>query len=225
MNDFVVNQKEALELATKLANDALILYRKKIEQKNNQSKRKYSTFTVGNWVYLKKPLDAVQHGLSHKLDTKSLGPYKIMNVDGQKANATIQLAPNYNTDVKNNLVRLSKDQDILLETNELKPSKTNEIIVLKSIPEIQNLQNQQTSASTKNKKQLKIPEDLVGKRIKVLWKTGPYKGWHNATVVGYTANKTRNLLFYDQRNIHTDISTDYYAHNLSLDSKEEWKLL
>jgi hypothetical protein len=223
LDEYVKERKKALDLALKLANENLTLYRKKIEDKV-EPKRKFPKFTIGQWVYLKKPLEAVKSGLSAKLDAKALGPYKIIKVDDSKANVTIQLAPNYNIEVKNNLVRLSKDQDILLDPDEIKASKTSEIIILKSIQGLEKLKLEYIK-SDKNKKQLKVPEELVGKRISILWKTGPYKGRHLATVIGYTANLKKSLVYYDQRNIETDPTTDYYAHDLRADSGEVWTLL
>jgi hypothetical protein len=224
IEQFVQERQEAMNLATKLANDVLVEYRKKIEQKNNESKRKFSKFSVGNWVYLKKPEDAVEHGLSRKLATQSLGPYKIREINEEKGNVTIQIAPGHKMEVKNNLIRLSKNQDILLDPDELKATTLKEILILKSLSEIKRLQEFKQIIS-KNKKQFKIPEDLVGKRVQIYWKTGPYKGWHPATIVGYTANKAKSLVYYDQRNINADPTTDYYAHDLRSDSREVWKFL
>jgi hypothetical protein len=136
----------------------------------------------------------------------------------------LQIAPGHELEVKKNLIRLSKIQDILLDPTELKATNLKEIIVLKSLSEITKIKEAKQDIS-KNKKQYKIPEDLVGKRIQVYWKTGPYKGWHPATIVGYTANKAKSLIYYDQRNVNTDPTTDYYAHDLRHDSKEVWKFL
>jgi hypothetical protein len=225
IEQFVSDRKEAMDLALKLSNDKLLEYRKKIEEKFVNTKRRFTKFSIGNWVYLKKPLDSVQSGLSHKLDSQSLGPFKIIEINDAKANVTLQLAPNYIMEVKNNLVRLSKNQNILVDPNELRPTTLKEIIILKSISEIEKLKKLEKPNKNKNKKQLKIPEELVGKRIEVLWKTGRYKGWHPATVIGYNANKAKSLVFYDKRDKKADPTTDYYAHDLRPDSKEEWRFL
>ena len=67
-------------------------------------------------------------------------------------------------------------------------------------------------------------KDLVGKRVKIEWKTGEYRGWHKGTVIGYTSNLTNSLVYYDQRDLHHDPRTDYYAHNL-FSQRENWAFL
>ncbi len=71
--------------------------------------------------------------------------------------------------------------------------------------------------STKGKKPIKKDFDvksLVGKRIKVEWKTGAYKGWHKGTIIGYTSNLKNNLIYYDKRDHEHSPQVDYYSHNL-----------
>jgi hypothetical protein len=213
-----------MDIALKLANEDLEKYREKMEEKFSTTKRKFTKFSPGNWVYLKKDQDNVAKGTSRKLDEQSQGPYKVISVDNRKSNVTIQLAANENITVKNNKLRMSKVQDIFLDPTKIRPSKLNEIIVLDSIPEIEKLKNSKTKTN-KNKKQLQIPEGVVGKRIKILWKSGQYKGWHNATVIGYNADKTKNLVYYDIRDEDVDPTIDYYAHNLQHGSGEEWVLI
>jgi hypothetical protein len=224
---FVAERKKALDLAVKLANETLADYRKKMEDKNLKIRRNFTKFKKNQWVYLQKPLDAVEHGLSRKLSTKSLGPYKVIEVDTSKGNVTLQIAPNQKLIVKNNQIRLSAVQDIHEEPDKLIPSKLNEILILTSISEIEKLKNQSTKGLEKNKKKIQIPEGLVGRRIEVTWPSGTYKGKHKATVIGYTANKNANLVFYDSPDINCDRRTNYYAHDLRVDAARhtQWRFL
>jgi len=193
-----------------------------MESKNLNINRRFTKFSIGDWVYLKKPLEAVQHGSSKKLDHTALGPFKIFSVDSTKGNITILLAPDSPLEVKQNQLRKSKNQEILLEDSYLKPSKTNEIIILKNLSEIKKLQ--ETSNLNLNKRQHNT-KSLVGKRVSVLWKTGPYKGWHSGTIVGYNANLKKNIIYYDTRNVNVDPTIDYYSEDFSSDSKLTWKFI
>jgi hypothetical protein len=84
---------------------------------------------------------------------------------------------------------------------------------------------QKTSNKELKKKQHTDPKKLVGKRVAVQWKTGPYKGWHKGTIVGYTSNLAKNLIFYDSRNIDVDPSIDYFAEDFRPDSKLSWMFI
>jgi hypothetical protein len=222
MLDFINDQKEALDLAFKIANERLAIYRQKMESKHLNINRKFTKFSIGDWVYLKKPLEAVQKGSSHKLDHTALGPFKVVSVDSTKGNVSILLAPESPLEVKNNMIRLSKNQEILLDDSKLKASKTSEILVLQNLSEITKIQ--QTSNKDLNKKKMNT-KTLVGKRVAVFWKTGPYKGWHNGTIVGYNSNLKKNLIYYDTRNVNVNPTIDYYAEDFSLDSRLTWKFI
>jgi hypothetical protein len=222
LSEYVQSQKEALDLAFKIANERLSEYRKKMENKNMNLPRNFTKFTIGDWVYFKKPEQAVQHGLSRKIDQTSLGPFKIISVDRSRGNVTILLAPDSPLEVKQNQLRKSKNQEILLDDNELKPSKPNEIIILKNIEEIKKLKDTSNIDLSKEDFDTKT---LVGKRVSVQWKSGPYKGWHPGTIVGYNANLKNNIIYYDERNINVDPTIDYYSENFQKDSGSAWKFI
>ncbi len=65
---------------------------------------------------------------------------------------------------------------------------------------------------------------MVGKRIEIKWKTGPYKGWHPTTIIGYTSNLIKNLIYYDVRDTDVDPTINYYAENL-FSKVVEWKFI
>jgi hypothetical protein len=123
VEEFVQQRKEALDLALKLANEDLEEYRKKMEEKFDEGDRKFAKIYPGNWVYLKKDPSHVAKGSSKKLDEQSQGPYKVISVDNKKSNVTIAIAANETIVVKKNQLRLSKNQDIIWETDKIRPSK------------------------------------------------------------------------------------------------------
>src|SRR5215831_9880752 len=69
-------------------------------------------------------------------------------------------------------------------------------------------------------------ESLVGKRITEFWKSGNKKNqWFSGTVVGFTNNLNKSLIYYDERTIGVDPAVDYYAEALLSDKRLKWKLI
>ena len=230
--NFAKKIEKKLIIAFEIANDNLKRYRDDMI-KYYDKKRKGLLPVVyykDDWVYLNKPIDSVVKGLSHKLDKQSLGPYKIIQVDNEKGNILIEIAPHKELLVKHNNIRLAKNQlklndDEKKQTNQNKliPTSINEVIVISDMDELKRLVGTKTKGPKPNKNHLTV-KDLVGKRVKIEWKTGEYKGWHDGTVIGYTSNLTNSLIYYDQRDLYHDPRTDYYAHNL-FSNKENWIFL
>ncbi|HRO65581.1 MAG TPA: DDE-type integrase/transposase/recombinase, partial [Candidatus Dojkabacteria bacterium] len=214
--------------AQELANKYLEAYREKMIR-NNKDKKEIPKFVVGSKVYLEKTPEARIRGLAKKLDNNTLGPFVIIKMDEQKGNATLQIAPTCTKVAKLKSLFLA-DQNINVEylfryqenKPRILPSKLNEIILIQEIKEFPN-DIRKEKEYYPDEKSYNI-KNIVGKRVSIYWSAGRMKGWHKGLVIGYTADLTNSLVYYDQRTDNTDKSIDYYSHNL-FTGKTRWKIV
>jgi hypothetical protein len=152
-----------------------------------------------------------------------LGPYIFRKVDEAKGNITIEIAPGKFHTTKHKDLRRAKEQKEPDWTGRIVPEKLNEIVVISSFEEIEKIKKKSFQGQSFDSKK-DTPQSLVGKRITIYWGTGPYKGWHKGTVVGYTSNLKHSLIYYDVRNDEVDPRVDYYAQNL-FSGKTKWNFI
>ena len=236
MDQYTENFTRKLQKAINITQTLTKNYQNKMikQRKQKLGKRKSSEFKKGDVIYIQKKSDAVIKDLSHKLDERALGPFKINDLDDKKGNIKVQIAPNTEIDVKKDDVRKANNQqqnlDELYETKtknyKIIPTKPTEVVVLSNPADFP-----VKGASLSNHNKGKIPEkskynskDLVGKRVNIEWKSGQYKGWHKGTIIGFTSNLVNNLIYYDQRNNNVDPAIDYYSQNL-LAGNTNWRML
>ena len=226
-NDFIQEDNVRYDIYTKQfkesMTDAFIYARKNLENYRNtmikQNDKKLGArlpiiYKPDDFVYMEKPVDVVTKGLSHKLDDNAMGPFKVIEVDNEKGNIVIEIAPGKHITVKHHEIRKAKDQMKHQDVeNKLKPTSINEVIIIDDVEYLSTLVGKR-SRGIKPKKQNFTVKTLVGKRIDVHWKTGVLKGWHEGTIIGYTSNLNNNLIYYDQRDDQTNPIIDYYSHNL-----------
>jgi hypothetical protein len=223
-NEKTKKLKKAIENAKIILND----YREKMIEKSKEklNSRKETEFKENDLVYLQKDESDTEKGLSHKLDDKSLGPFKVIEWDKDKGNVIIEVAPNYTLTVKMNQLRLAKDQGQHLDNNEvtiLSQKPQTELIILSKLSEFPKKENKNCKGRKPNLMNFTV-KSLVGRRINIEWTAGRLKGWHKATVIGYTQNLTNNLIYYDVRTEGVDKTVDYYSHNL-FHPNNPWKIL
>lgn len=215
LEEYKTTMVKDLIKARKLANETLEEYRQKM-MKVCQPKR-LTTFDVGEWVHLKRPQESVVSGLSKKLMSKSLGPFKVLAIDKDKGNITLDYAPGNSLEVKVNQVRKAKSLPKNSDRT-IVPSKTTEIVVLDDLDEIEKLKTEVPKRDEWMSKSEKAKIDvkkLVGTRIEVNWTYGKNKGIWAGTIIGYSANLVNALIYYDDRTIGVDPRVDYYNLNVS----------
>lgn len=165
------------------------------------------------------------------MDDRSFGPFQVNSVDSNKGNVEIQIAPQHTLTVKQANLRLSSNQNInldnLYQTNinkpiVLQPTKLNEIILLKEIDKFPNPELDLKKPMKPDLSKL-TAENLVGKRIREFWKSD--KKWYSGTIIGYTSNHAKNLIYYDIRTDEVDPAVDYYAEPLLTDKRLVWEIL
>jgi hypothetical protein len=160
-----------------------------------------------------------------KLASKGLGPYKVLSADAEKGNVVIGVGGKEET-VKHNQVHLAKISN--LDENKIIPA-LNETVIIDSLDEIRKLRENVlernrhwTSLAQKSKLNL---VDLVGRRIALDWKSyGKTNGIQSGTIIGYTNNLSKALVYYDNPFTSGDPRQEYYAENLSAD-RCSWKYL
>ena len=233
VKDYTQQIVKKLQKTNSKVNENLRKYREKMKKQFGEKLKKIVRFNSGDKVFLKKDSDLVQKNLSSKLDNKAFGPFQINKVYSEKGNVEIQIAPNSTLIVKSNNLRLANDQQIdlseLYKSDEtkpiiLKPSKLNEIIILKEVEKFPKPENDGKGYIPK--KSEFTPETLVGKRIEEYWTSGNRKNtWFRGTVVGYTNNMAKCLIYYDDRTDDVDPAIDYYAEPLLTDKRIKWRML
>ena len=109
-DDYANKIKKRLEKSFKIANENLIRYRNEMIKYYDKKRRGLLPvlYYKDDWVYLNKPDESVVKGLSHKFDKQSLGPYKVIQVDNERGNILIEIAPEKDLLVKHNDIRLVK---------------------------------------------------------------------------------------------------------------------
>ena len=196
------------------------------KSKEKLNMRKETELKENDLVYLRKDENDTEKGLSHKLDDKALGPFKVIEMDKEKGNVIIEVAPNNTTTVKINELRLAKNQVQQIDNNEviiLSQKPKTELIILSKLSDFPKQEKKNYKGRIPNKKNFTV-KNLVGKRINIEWKAGRLRGWHKATVIGYNQNLTHNLVYYDDRTEGVDKTIDYYSHNL-FHPNNPWKIL
>jgi hypothetical protein len=225
MTQFVARQKKALESALKIANDELEKYRKKmIETTHGKLSQKLPTvYKAGDWVFVQKDPSKVAQGLSHKLDDRAIGPFKVVSADVTKGNVTIEFAAGILKVIKHNRLRLSKKQNYQKDALKIVPMKETEIIIINKPEDIEKLKASSHAGLSKLGLSVK---DVVGKRISVQWGN---KGNFPGTVIGYSKDLKQSLIYYDDRSkdatgADVDSTTDYYKENL-FGPRCKWKFI
>jgi hypothetical protein len=187
---------------------------------------KVITFKAGDYVLLKREEANLAKGLMLKLAAKGLGPYKVISADKEKGNVTIEVA-GQPMEVKHNQVHLAKVSGQAVDEDKIIAAVT-ETIPLSSLKEIEKLQKKRIVkrnwTSTAVKSSLKL-NDLVGRRVAVDWgKSGKTTGIQNGTIIGYTNNFSKALVFYDKNFTDGDRRQEYYGENLQAENCR-WKFL
>jgi hypothetical protein len=231
--EYSENNSKKLKKAIQTASTTLKEYQEKMKKQIQQKMgiRKPTDMKKDDIVYMKKDEENTIKGLSHKLDDQSMGPFKINEIDKEKGNVKIQVAPSTEIIVKKSNLRLAKDQkqdlNDLVKTHKeviIKSTKPGiEIIELAEISKFPKKENKNYYGKKINIKDYTV-KNLVGKRINIYWKNGPLKGWYKGTVIGYNNKMTMNMIYYDDRTLDVDESVDYYSHNL-FNKTNTWKLL
>ncbi len=194
-----------LSKAIAAAKETLECYKKKMidQVQKKLGNRKISEFKEGDKVYLKRPPLSITKELSTSLVERGMGPYQVNESDREKGNVKIQISPNTEIEVKNKDLRLAKDQTIDLEdlyqSKEdepiiLKPSKLNEVIILKDLREFPEKEAKREMGKIPKKGTFTV-KTLVGKRENIEWKSGKYKGWHKGTIIGFFVKLSFKLNF------------------------------
>src|SRR3990167_4408221 len=215
---------EAVNVAKKVLEE----YRDKMKAVHERkfAREKIVPYQIDESVWLKSPDSAVTAGLSKSLASKSLGPFKIVRIDPDRNNVTIQITGDTAQSVKMKYIRRAlpiSQLPILNQVIKLVPNQlTEEIIIL--FPQIPNDAEKGEMMPSSELKKL-TTKSIVGKRIEVRWG----KEWYKATIVGYTKNLLMNLIYYDVRTVSkndvvVDPSSDFYKINLFKDSSQ-WRLL
>lgn len=212
-----------LKAAWKKANEVLQEYQNKMIEKRKKElgRRKPTSFKPGDLVWLDRPENANIKDLAVKLQTKSVGPYKILEIL-ENENIKIQITPTHTEVFRPYQLRKAKDQALEQESKKL-IGKYTEVIVI-STPPLPPTFKEEMVTPPKN---LDV-ETIVGKRIAVYWPS--MKQWYPGTVIGYTATKAANLIYYDERTQDAPPLEDFYQAPLfqtkSNQSRiESWKLL
>jgi hypothetical protein len=212
-----------LKAAWKKANEVLAEYQEKMidKRKKELGKRKPTSFKPGDLVWLDRPENANVKDLASKMQSKSVGPYKILEIL-ENENVKIQITPTHTEVVRPYQLRKVKDQAMEPESKKL-IGKYTEVIVL-STPPLPPTFKEEMVMPPKN---LNV-ESIVGKRIAVYWPS--VKEWYHGTIIGYTTTKAANLIYYDERTPNVSPQEDFYQAPLfrtkSNQSRiETWKLL
>jgi hypothetical protein len=218
-HEFTKNLKDTW----KKANEALAEYQDKMIEKRKKElgKRKPTPFKPGDLVWLDRPENANVKDLATKMQPKSVGPYKILEIL-ENENIKIQITPTHTEVVRPYQLRKAKDQAMEPDLKKL-IGKYTEVIVL-STPPLPPACKEELVIPPKN---LNV-ETIVGKRIAVYWPS--VKKWYHGTIIGYTTTKTANLIYYDERTPNVSPREDFYQAPLfrtkSNQSRiETWKLL
>lgn len=215
--DFINN----LQNYWSIANETLAKYRKEIvkSREDELGSRKPVKFNVGDHVWLMKPPNANVKDHSHKLHSKSVGPYLVLEILGHDS-VRIQITPTVDLIVRPHQVRKIQSP---LKQEETLVGKPSEIIVIKKPPEPPCYTEEMVDPPA----DLNV-ESIVGKRISIYWPS--WKEWRTGLVIGYTTTKARNLIYYDERSTDCSPSEDFYQDSLFATKKNStklatWKLL
>ncbi len=205
------------------ANTVLGEYRNKmIESRMKElGRRKPVTFKIGDKVWLDAPPNSRIKNNSEKLSERSSGPYEIIEILENK-NIKVKITPSKTEIFKPNQLRKLKNQHYDMNEDQIKGSYTEVIIIPKPpLPPAED-----TEQEVKPPSNLNI-ESIVGKRVSVFWPVN--KKWYKALVIGFTATKSKNLLYYDRRTPDADPREDFFQEILfpTINSKQtvKWKLL
>lgn len=158
------------------------------------------TFSPSNLIILKR----LSHDkkLNKKLLSLNVGPYEVVSVDNN--NVTIQLTPLETLVVHQDDVELYKGDHKPFPPYSFTPLPS-EIIPI-SIPERKKKVDEKKMPD-RMKKDLNL-KTIVGRRISFYWPSA--KRFYDATVIGYNADLTHNLLFFDEPTPDVPPSCDYY---------------
>lgn len=213
-----------IKTAWKEANAVLSEYQNQMINKRMDELKKHKpvSFKSGDLVWLDRPENANVKDLATKLQTKALGPYKVLEVLDHD-NVKIELTPSNHEIVRPHQLRKAKNQAIPTVSSSLK-GKLNEIIIISDPPLPPAYEEEEDTRPDTN---LNV-ETIVGKRISVYWPSE--KKWFPGLVIGYTTTKAYNLIYYDDRHPNCPPQEDFYQAPLfSTKTRkkniDKWKLL
>ncbi|HRO64990.1 MAG TPA: RNase H-like domain-containing protein [Candidatus Dojkabacteria bacterium] len=224
-DEYVLHLEEELKLAFANAKQNLQEYRDKMVDTSRKRilRKEIEIYQPEDWVYLKKEKSQTARGLSHKLDIKSTGPYKVIWYDNDTGNLTLEQADGKTFKIKSNLVHKTMAPETLPEPSHLIATHKNDIIIISNLTELQKkIGSSNEEPMDKSKATV---ENLVGARVMTHWNTRTIKGDFPATVIGYKSNKKLSLLFYDMRTDEGEIFTDYYAESLIGKKPVRWEFI
>jgi len=219
--DALIQQLSKLWLES---NSTLTEHRKKY---NPKPLKTYSEdLAVGKFVWLHRPKTSMEHALSKKLVTPTLGPFEISKIDHERGEVELILAKGHTHKVKTPEVRPVRF-DYKPKPGELKASKVSELIWIKD-PPLPPTKPEREYELTEKELSLVNLKNLVGHRVIVYWPTKGVAGWWKGTVVGYDASMKNALVFYDIRTDDIPRETDYFTCDLLNSNKRyrtSWKIL
>ncbi|HYN44604.1 MAG TPA: hypothetical protein VER35_01260, partial [Candidatus Limnocylindrales bacterium] len=203
------------------ANQTLNKYRQEII-KNRETElgaRKPVSFKIGDHVWLIKPPNANVKDHSHKLHTKSVGPYLILEIL-EHGSVRLQITPSIDLIVRPHQIRKVQAP---LKLEDVLVGKPSEILVIKNPPQPPSYTEEMVDPPN----DLNV-ESIVGKRISIFWPT--WNEWRSGLVIGYTNTKAKNLIYYDERSEDCSPLEDFYQDPLFATKKNKdklvaWKLL
>jgi hypothetical protein len=176
------------------------------------------SFLPGDLVIIRRSIS--DKNLNHKFLSRNIGPYSV--VAAESNNITIQITPNETLVVHQDDVDSYNGPLKPFPPNSFTPSLS-EIIPIPIPPRKKKVGEKLLPDRMKKDLTLK---SIVGHRISAYWPST--KKFHDGTVIGYNADLTHNLVFYDEPTLEVIPSCDFYKAFLFASSPtskvEKWSL-